>query len=188
MLRWANQGRKCQPALTVINPCTRTGLRRAVFKNYYSMKKTWIICLTMTLVLGACVKKGQQEAGGEYPIREELVGEVKTITNPDYPRDGAFQYAFIEEVSIGSDDPDEESVLNRPVSLKVDPAGRIYVFDLGDIDIKVFDPDGTHTGTIGRQGQGPGEFSGAVKFDIMISKILGSKHIASIYFRILWHT
>ena len=130
------------------------------------MKKIWIICLTMMLVLGACFKKGQQEAGKEYPIREELVGEVKTITNPDYPRDGVFQYAFIEEISIGSNDPNEESVLNRPVSLKVDPAGRIYVFDLGDIDIKVFDPDGTHAGTIGGQGQGPGEFSSAVKFDI----------------------
>lgn len=44
-------------------------------------------------------------------------------------------------------------------SLASDSRGRIYVLDRMSKDIKVFDPDGTFSHTIGREGRGPGELA-----------------------------
>jgi hypothetical protein len=40
-----------------------------------------------------------------------------------------------------------------------DAAGNILVLDRGDPRIQVFDPEGTYLRTMGREGQGPGEFA-----------------------------
>ena len=37
--------------------------------------------------------------------------------------------------------------------------GRIVIVNLGSNELKVFGPDGSHAGTWGRQGEGPGEFT-----------------------------
>lgn len=48
--------------------------------------------------------------------------------------------------------------LGQPRSLAVDEAGRIYVVDSKPEVIKVFSPDGKLIRTVGREGEGPGEF------------------------------
>jgi hypothetical protein len=48
--------------------------------------------------------------------------------------------------------------LGEPGSVAVDDAGRIYVVDNKPASIKVFAPDGRLVRTIGREGEGPGEF------------------------------
>jgi len=68
-----------------------------------------------------------------------------------------------EELSIGVADGAEEYILNRPVDIDADSKGNIYVADGGDKWIKVYNSDGTFIKTIGREGQGPGEFQGLRK-------------------------
>ena len=63
-----------------------------------------------------------------------------------------------EELSIGVLDGPEEYIFNRPGDIDVDSKGNIYVADRGDNLIKVYNQDGKFLKTIGRQGQGPGEF------------------------------
>jgi len=48
----------------------------------------------------------------------------------------------------------------------VDDAGSIYILDSGNQRIQVFGPDGRYVRTIGRKGQGPGEFSGPNSIDV----------------------
>jgi 6-bladed beta-propeller protein len=48
--------------------------------------------------------------------------------------------------------------LGEPRSLAVDAQGRIYVVDSKPAAIKVFTPDGKLVRSIGREGEGPGEF------------------------------
>jgi hypothetical protein len=43
--------------------------------------------------------------------------------------------------------------------MAVDDEGRIYVLDWKEIHVKVFDRNGTYIRTIGKKGQGPGEFT-----------------------------
>jgi hypothetical protein len=56
----------------------------------------------------------------------------------------------------GEDGTDAE--LGEPRSLAVDGEGRVYVVDAKPAVIKVFSADGEFVRTIGREGEGPGEF------------------------------
>jgi hypothetical protein len=67
---------------------------------------------------------------------------------------------LIEEVRITDKELPEGLVFQNPLGIAVDPQGRVYVADAGAEHIKVFGPDGRFIRTIGRKGQGPGEFQG----------------------------
>lgn len=120
----------------------------------------YIFILIFLLILSACSKPS------DYPVRIEIIDGVKTITNPDYPRDGMVKYDLVEEINIGIEEGDENYILNRPQDVKVSDNGTIYILDWGDVNIKVYDKNGKYLRTIGRQGQGPGEFDTPCDFDI----------------------
>lgn len=64
---------------------------------------------------------------------------------------------LVPELRIGGLDSPDAS-FGRITSLTVDGAGRLYVADGLARSISIFDPDGRHEGSIGRRGNGPGEF------------------------------
>lgn len=60
---------------------------------------------------------------------------------------------------IGDVDTDDERLaFHYPSDVAVDKAGNIHVLDTGNARIQKFGPDGAYLATIGRKGQGPGEF------------------------------
>lgn len=61
--------------------------------------------------------------------------------------------------TIGEDSPRTPFLLGEVSGLTWDASGRLYVADLQDPRIVVFDSTGRHLGTIGRKGEGPGEFT-----------------------------
>jgi hypothetical protein len=106
----------------------------------------------------ACVKKEKVPAAAVYPVKIETVDGVRTVLNPAFPRGGVVRYALQDDLTIGGESGGAESVLNRPQFLDVDAQGNIYVLDWGDVEFKVFAPDGRPLRTFGKKGQGPGEF------------------------------
>jgi hypothetical protein len=52
---------------------------------------------------------------------------------------------------------DDQFFLSRPVAIAQNKS-RLFVLDMDDADIKVFSKSGAYECTIGRKGQGPGEF------------------------------
>ncbi len=61
--------------------------------------------------------------------------------------------------TIGDVDTDDERLaFHYPSDVAVDKAGNIHVLDTGNARIQKFGPDGAYLATIGRKGQGPGEF------------------------------
>jgi len=71
-----------------------------------------------------------------------------------------------EELAINEEDANGNIILYKPSRITIDSEGNICIFDSQDISIKVFSPDGTFVKSIGRQGEGPGEFQsiGPMKF------------------------
>jgi hypothetical protein len=105
------------------------------------------------------------------------------VSHPPHPaRPFFFLLLFVPALaSCGTDAPTEEHVaswtLGAPTlrigsleggetalttvrTLTVGPEGRIHVLQPQDQEVRVFGPDGDLAGTMGREGEGPGEFLG----------------------------
>jgi len=97
------------------------------------------------------------------PQKTDWKGKVLTedgarvVVNPAEPIYGQIKLDLGEELRIGKEG-DEQSQFFRIMDVGVDPSGRIYVVDARNFRVQVFDPAGAFLRTIGRQGQGPGEF------------------------------
>ncbi len=114
----------------------------------------------------ACGKKKRTDVTASYPVRIETIDGVRTVTNPAYPKEGVIRYALQDDLTIGGEGGGAESVLNRPQFFDVDAQGNIFVMDWGDVDFKVFAPDGRFLRKFGKRGQGPGEFDIPAYFEL----------------------
>jgi len=61
---------------------------------------------------------------------------------------------------------DETVAFYMPSGIALDNKGNLYILDTGNHRIQKFSPEGTFLATLGRQGQGPGEFSYPDSIDI----------------------
>ena len=65
---------------------------------------------------------------------------------------------FIPELTLDDNSMPEDIYFESPIDLTFDTENNIYVCDYQAHNIKVFDSSGKFMKTIGREGQGPGEF------------------------------
>ena len=86
---------------------------------------------------------------------------VKVVNNPAEPLYGEFVFELKEELRLGGDPAREVSYFPKGAMLSVDGAGNLYVTDWGNRRVQMFDKGGAFVRTIGRQGQGPGEYMSA---------------------------
>jgi hypothetical protein len=66
----------------------------------------------------------------------------------------------------GIDVEDENLAFNLPYDVDMDGQGNLYILDTGNCRIQKFTPEGKFLATLGRQGQGPGEFQSPYSLDI----------------------
>jgi hypothetical protein len=123
-----------------------------------SCRYLWPIALVTALVLAGC-RKGPDDAAGK--VRTETVDGVTLAHNPPVPLDPGKTVRFEEEVSFGADESGPGTVY-KPGPFAVDARNRVYIFEYLESVIKVFGEDGKFLKTIGRKGQGPGEFGQAL--------------------------
>lgn len=97
---------------------------------------------------------------------------ARCVMNPDLPRDGTGKLRVKEVLTIG-DDEEGEALIYRPIEVKADSNGRIYIYDFGFSCLKVFDSAGRFLRKIGGKGQGPGEFSGFISFVLLENDRIG---------------
>ncbi|MCX6564007.1 MAG: NHL repeat-containing protein [Candidatus Aminicenantes bacterium] len=73
---------------------------------------------------------------------------------------------LIEEIRVSDRALPEGIVFQSPGGVAVDDKGRVYVADFDAHHLKVFGADGKFLRTIGRKGQGPGDFQGPASVEI----------------------
>lgn len=61
--------------------------------------------------------------------------------------------------TIGENSPTTPFLIGEISGIAIDDAGRTYVSDMKEPRLLIFGPTGKHLATIGRKGQGPGEFT-----------------------------
>ncbi len=114
-----------------------------------------MICTAVFLEAIICAP--QQAISQEHTFRvftENGVTIARTTGGPKYTGE-LFIY---EKEKVLDIEQSEEALLHRPVQFLADESGSFFITDAGQACIQVFDADGNHLRTIGRKGQGPGEF------------------------------
>jgi hypothetical protein len=120
------------------------------------MKKTSILFLVIIFVAAFASAQKIETVNGVRIVHNEKGGTWGN--NPE---------VRIELVrTIGGLDADENLSFRAPYDIVRDSAGNLYILDTGNNRIQKLDPQGIFIKTIGRQGQGPGEFQGAFSLDI----------------------
>jgi hypothetical protein len=114
-----------------------------------------VLAFPFILTTSSCSKKAA-DTGWKAEI--EAIGGVKTIRNPETPRYGEFTFDLVEDLVIG-EEKDEAYFFPESVFVNVDGQGRFYVCDIGNSRVQVFDKNGIYVKSLGRQGQGPGEYA-----------------------------
>jgi len=115
-----------------------------------SEKKKYL-CLLGVLILSAVIWPAQ---------KVETIDGVKVVHNETTGTWGKTPEISLEFVrTIGEMESDDDAVIFfMPSDIAFDGQGNVYVLDTGNHRIQKFDPDGRYLTTIGREGQGPGEF------------------------------
>lgn len=112
------------------------------------------LTVCVALVCGSCRDRTQASSAssGQPPT-----GVASTALRPAiWTAETA--WSLEEDLRLGSVDGDSATAWTRIASLAADSRDFIYVLDAGVGRIQVFDADGSYRRTIGRRGDGPGEF------------------------------
>ena len=117
------------------------------------------VTAAMAALLTACgPDAGSPDATPEAVV--ETIGDttvVRTLNGSAW----AGEATLLPEITIGMLDGPAEYLFGRIWSLAVNDDGTVYVLDQMEQHVRVFDSLGVHLETLGRRGEGPGEFSSA---------------------------
>jgi 6-bladed beta-propeller len=109
------------------------------------------------LALAACTI-AEGNAGTRFVIDSTASGVPRVISSaPNGWRDSTEAWTLAPADTFAGPEGSPAALVS-PQSLAVDGGGRVYVADRKPATIKVFAPDGRMIRTIGRDGEGPGEF------------------------------
>lgn len=125
-----------------------------------NMKTISIILLILSLLMNHSVFCKAQNV-------EDKVG-IQIVHNKSGGKWGAKPELALKLIgTLGSPDVEDDNfAFHNPYDIAFDSSDNIYILDMGNDRIQKFSPEGRYLGTIGRQGQGPGEFQSPFSLDI----------------------
>ena len=110
-----------------------------------------ILFISAFVLLTSCQRKKAEWKG----TIEEANG-VTVVKNPNEPFYDEDIFSLKEDLTVGEKER-EDYVFYQARDVEADSEGNIYVLDIGDKQIKVFNKKGQFLRVISRKGQGPGE-------------------------------
>jgi len=95
---------------------------------------------------------------GEWAGKVETVKGVKYVRNPAQPMQGPTTVKMEALWELGGDTDDEDEFFGVISDIGIDDEGNVYLLDAQLSEVKIFTAEGEFVRTIGREGEGPGEF------------------------------
>lgn len=129
------------------------------------INKTKVVSIFLFLTVFIMLVSCRQQKTEQQVTTEEVDG-VTVVKNPGEPIYGEFTFNLMENLSIGGDPQEDNYYFPRRVSLTVDDQGNVYVLDTGNFRVQKYDNSGHYLASIGRKGQGPGEFQFPSKVEL----------------------
>lgn len=111
--------------------------------------------LVLLSLLVGCTSRDISSSHTFQVFAEDGITVAETTGGPKY--DGEL-FKYVEVLRLKQDDSVEESLLTLPRPYLMDESGYFFVPDLSPPRIVCFDNEGNYSHTIGREGEGPGEF------------------------------
>ena len=94
----------------------------------------------------------------EWSGRETTKDGAIHVENPAQPSNGAQTVSLEELWRLGGETDSDEEFFGVISQIATDPSGNVYLLDQQLNEVKIFAADGSYVRTIGREGEGPGEF------------------------------
>ena len=111
-----------------------------------------VLFLSVLIMTVSCRK---QKAGWKGTIEEK--NGIKIVKNPKKPMYGNDIFSAEEDLKIGEVEGEKNYMFSQIRYLAIDNDENIYVADVKETHVKVFDKNGEFLRVIGKAGQGPGE-------------------------------
>jgi hypothetical protein len=109
--------------------------------------------------VGSCITLLGCSAASGASIRSTSTDSASVRVIREAGKDRILEAEFSRDLVLGGKAEGPESFYRlRPAQLAVSPDGRLIVLDGDNHRVHVFDPSGAHVASLGRAGQGPGEF------------------------------
>lgn len=117
-----------------------------------------LVCLIVVLSASGCMAPEQEGGLDDRTDLPEHLQEYENLTvhPPLVDREPKYEVRLDYDQVFGEED---EVLIGRISGVEVDDEGRVYIVDGSRMTIHVFDEDGNYLTSLGRSGQGPGEFS-----------------------------
>ena len=119
------------------------------------------IVLTLLLALLLCAASVGVATAGKWKGKTIDEGGVPHMVNPAEGMEKARSIQLEELWRLGGDSDDEDEFFGIVSRVLIDETGNVYLLDSQLSEIKIYDAAGGYLNTIGREGEGPGEFRGA---------------------------
>jgi len=121
-----------------------------------------LVCFSALILFSSAIMESQNpQWNGEI----EYENGIKVIKNPQEPLYGEIEFELEEDLSIGND-RDDNYLFYRIRDICVDDDKNVYVLEYGNFRVQKFDRNGQYLLTVGRKGQGPGEFEGPARLAV----------------------
>jgi len=132
------------------------------------MKNEWLVggLIFFTLVLlNAC-----EQQKTDWKGRIETENGVTVVKNPKEPIYSEPVFELQEDLTISGGEDSGEQMFQNINTLVVNERGHMYILDEQAGNIKTYDQNGRFLKTIGKKGQGPGEFGLPISLAVMPSQ------------------
>lgn len=125
----------------------------------HSRKSTFKIFRLAVLFMSICLLPSPSPAAdGAWDGTETTKDGVPHVTNPARPIETPSTFKLNEQWRVGGDDESDDVIFGVLNDIATDGAGNVYLLDSQLDEVLVYSPSGEYLRSIGRSGEGPGEF------------------------------